>query len=314
MANATINDTTRLSATELRRRLTMPAGEAPPPPAVPEADLESLEGLRSALRPGNPSVSHMTPSPGEAIRPDILRDSKVFRKPAASPIEDMFPEARQAAGPADASQLHEENGELRELLNEMRQLLQEANEAEVRFKQELAQKNAQIADLQAHLDLFEKQVSAIEDRPKPKNADELEEWADELERENMKLQQLRRELDEERRQVRHDEADLEKQMRQMEVGMAKERAMMARQETELKRLNSEIQQELELMQRGDPALRDRLAMFQRRHQDVVARAGSAPSAPAAAPVQPQAQYIPEAQMAPGVKPTDSGMLRRIFRK
>ena len=51
--------------------------------------------------------------------------------------------------------------------------------------------------------------------------------------------------------------------------MARERALMARQETELKRLSAEIQQELELMQRGDASLREQLIKFQRRASDVM---------------------------------------------
>lgn len=57
---------------------------------------------------------------------------------------------------------------------------------------------------------------------------------------------------------------------------------MARQETELKRLSAEIQQELELMQRGDAGLREHLAKFQRRAADVMqgrvgqSQAGSPP--------------------------------------
>jgi hypothetical protein len=55
----------------------------------------------------------------------------------------------------------------------------------------------------------------------------------------------------------------------MEVSMARERALMARQETELKRLSAEIQHELELMQRGDAALREQMVKFQRRANEVM---------------------------------------------
>ena len=70
-------------------------------------------------------------------------------------------------------------------------------------------------------------------------------------------------------QLREDEESLEQQMREMEVGMARERALIARQETELKRPSTEIQHELELMQRGDGQLREQMAKFQRRAQDVM---------------------------------------------
>ena len=62
-------------------------------------------------------------------------------------------------------------------------------------------------------------------------------------------------------------------MREMEVSMAREPALLARQETELRRLNTEIQHELELMQRGDAVLREQMAKFQRRAQDVMVKPG-----------------------------------------
>jgi hypothetical protein len=62
-------------------------------------------------------------------------------------------------------------------------------------------------------------------------------------------------------------------MRQMEVSMAKDRAIMARQETELRRLHAEIQNELEVMQRGDANLREHMLRFQRRAQEVMNRPG-----------------------------------------
>jgi hypothetical protein len=85
--------------------------------------------------------------------------------------------------------------------------------------------------------------------------------------------------------LRDDEESLEKQMRMMEVSMAKDRALMARQETELKRLSAEIQHELEIMQRGDAALREQLSKFQRRAADVMTgRIG--PNGAAVAPPAP----------------------------
>ena len=104
--------------------------------------------------------------------------------------------------------------------------------------------------------------------------------------------------------MREDEEALEKQMRGMEVQMARERAMLARQEQELKRLSAEIQHELESLQRGDGALRDRLVVFQRRAAEVVA-------GPGAPPQSPQAQV---AHPTPAPKKNDTtGLLRKIFR-
>jgi hypothetical protein len=59
----------------------------------------------------------------------------------------------------------------------------------------------------------------------------------------------------------------------MEVSMARERAVLARQETELKRLSAEIQHELDLLQRGDATLREQMAKFQRRAQEVMTKPG-----------------------------------------
>jgi hypothetical protein len=60
-------------------------------------------------------------------------------------------------------------------------------------------------------------------------------------------------------------------MREMEVSMARERAMLARQETELKRLSAEIQHELDILQLGDAGLREQMARFQRRAQEVMSK-------------------------------------------
>ena len=46
------------------------------------------------------------------------------------------------------------------------------------------------------------------------------------------------------------------------------RELMARQEMELRRLSNDIQQELEMIQRGDSHLREQMQKFQRRAQDV----------------------------------------------
>jgi len=147
---------------------------------------------------------------------------------------------------------------------------------------------------------------------KPKSKGELEEWADELERESFQIAQERRMMEADRKQLREDESSLEKQMREMEVQMARERAMLARQEQELKRLNAEIQHELEVMQRGDGTLRERLAVFQRRHAEVI---GGAPPPPQASYYGQQ--HIPEAEVAtvtPPPRKTDSNsLLRKLFR-
>jgi chromosome segregation ATPase len=182
---------------------------------------------------------------------------------------------------AEVQRLKGENKELRTLLDEMKHLLQEASETEQRlvvkeaeFQSVVAEKDSKIEELNAHLGAIEEQIAKGElapPPPAPKTRSELEEWGDELEKESAKLAQDRKRLEEERRQLREDEEALEKQMRQMEVSMARERAMIARQETELKRLSAEIQHELDILQRGDAGLREQMAKFQRRAQEVMTK-------------------------------------------
>ena len=205
--------------------------------------------------------------------------------PAHTPVAYPIPPAR-APGMEDPTQsevarLRNENKELRQLLDEMKHLLQEASDTEQQFanrqqelQEELAEKQRQLDELSAQMQAIEEQIASGELGPTqpqaaPKTRTELEEWSDELEKESVRLAQERRKLDEERQQLREDEEALEHQMREMEVSMARERALMARQETELKRLAAEIQHELEMMQRGDVSLREQMAKFQRRANDVM---------------------------------------------
>jgi chromosome segregation ATPase len=191
-------------------------------------------------------------------------------------------------------------------MEEMRQLLQDASEQEQKVQTELKDRDEKLATAAARIEELETTVNA-----KPKSKGELEEWADELERESFQIAQERRAMETDRKQLREDESELEKQMREMEVAMARERAMLARQEQELKRLNAEIQHELEVMQRGDGTLRERLAVFQRRHAEVFS--GTAP-APAAHYGTPQGHAAPMATAVPMPKGKDSnGLLRKLFR-
>ena len=122
------------------------------------------------------------------------------------------------------------------------------------------------------------------------------------------LEQLRAQLEAERDQLRQDEEALMQQMTQMEMTMSRERAEMARQRNELQRLHSEIRHELEVASR-DASLRERLATFQRRHQEVTGRKGTGSASEATAP--PDAQET----TAPGGRPSpkkNSGILRRLF--
>jgi hypothetical protein len=100
-----------------------------------------------------------------------------------------------------------------------------------------------------------------------------------------------------------------KQMRDMEVSMAKDRADLARQRTDLQRLQAEVKHELELLQRGDAGIKERLAQFQRRAQDAPARQSNQ-SAPAQAP--PPAPSSPMSSPAASPKPRDSTVFKRFF--
>jgi len=201
------------------------------------------------------------------------------------------PNARQTddSPTAETSRLRSENKEIRQLLGDMKHLLQEASDSEQRyasregeFQNALAERQRQIEELSEQLHSIEEQIASgalTHQAPVavPKTRTELEEWGDDLEKESSKLAQDRKRLEADRIQLREDEEALENQMRSMEVSMARERAIMARQETELKRLSAEIQQELELLQRGDSVLRDQMQKFQRRAQDVmVGKVGGPP--------------------------------------
>jgi chromosome segregation ATPase len=202
-------------------------------------------------------------------------------------------------------QLRRDTQQFKQLMEEMRQLLQEASEQEQRIQTELT-------DREGKLKVAEEKAVELQTiiDTKPKTKSELEEWADELERESFQIQQDRRTMEEDRKQLREDEAALEKQMREMEVQMARERAMLARQETELKRLNAEIQHELDLMQRGDGVLRERLAIFQRRHAEVV----GSPVSHGASYGHPAPTVATSAHPTPPPKKNDTtGLLRKLFR-
>jgi DNA repair exonuclease SbcCD ATPase subunit len=122
------------------------------------------------------------------------------------------------------------------------------------------------------------------------------------------LEQLRTQLEAERDQLRQDEESLMQQMTQMEMTMSRERAEMARQRNELQRLHSEIRHELEVASR-DASLRDRLATFQRRHQEFTGRKGTGSASEATAP--PTTLETPPAGETPTPKKTN-GILRRLF--
>lgn len=276
----------RASSHDLLSRLRMPGGSpgtVPTPPArsfspppvlpepEPEPDLNRL--LRaSPSRRTPPPVRHPAGlEPTSAIAGALNTLAGIGEGTGRLPIDD--------SPMAEIQRLRAENRDLRQLIEEVKPLLQEAAELEKQFTGKeavytttLAEKDGQIEELSAQLGAIEEQIAKGElapPPPTPKTRTELEEWNDELEKESAKLTQERKKLEAERRQLQEDEEGLEKQMREMEVSMARERAMLARQETELKRLSAEIQHELDLLQRGDAGLREQMAKFQRRAQEVM---------------------------------------------
>ncbi|MBN9121973.1 MAG: hypothetical protein J0I06_22995 [Planctomycetes bacterium] len=263
-------------ANDLLARLRMPGKSGPvavptsrPVPAVPEPV------------PTRTPVNRR-PAPGSRL----YGESSSAIAGALNTLNDLSSGSRHDDPQSEVQRLKNENKELRTLLDEMKHLLQEASESEQQltvkekeFAAALAEKDAQIEELNAHLGSIEEQIAKGElapPPPAPKTRSELEEWGDELEKESAKLTQEKKRLEEDRRQLREDEEALEKQMREMEVSMARERALLARQETELKRLSAEIQHEVEILQRGDAGLREQMAKFQRRAQEVMTKPGGGP--------------------------------------
>ncbi len=282
-------------------RLTMPGTNGPvaaaslPPITIPttQGGPQPPPGYRSrasgALDPASMAIAGITGStlgvvankypapnlPTTGMPSNDLGGSRLIQIPPATSG------ASSSANPTaeDYKRVRHENRELRKLLEEMKTLLQEASENEQKTTVREQDLLGQMQIKQRQLDELTEQMQAIEDQVAsgalapapavPKTRSELDEWADDLEKENSKLTQERRKIEDERKQLRDDEESLETQMRQMEVSMARERALMARQESELKRLSAEIQHELDLMQRGDVALRDQLSKFQRRAADVL---------------------------------------------
>jgi hypothetical protein len=274
------------SSQDLLSRLRMPGGKSgsiPVPPSrsvyaspSPGSSPESTSSGRTPVNRRTPAPSRASGlDPASAIAGALNQLAGLGDSGGRVPVDD--------SPLAEIQRLRGENKELRTLLDEMKHLLQEASDGEQQYtikeKEYLAaleSKDGQIEELSAQLGAIEDQIAKGDlapPPPTPKTRSELEEMADELEKESAKLNQDRKRIDDDRRQLREDEEALEKQMRDMEVAMARERAILARQETELKRLSAEIQHELDLLQRGDATLREQMAKFQRRAQDVMTKPG-----------------------------------------
>jgi hypothetical protein len=210
-----------------------------------------------------------------------------------------------------------ENEELNKLVDEMKQIfaqaaLQEAQQSAALETAKLAlAERSQVAQEQAErIEMLTQQIHELEVHIQegvapPPTENELSRMADELEKERCQLTRDRTVLESGQNQLREDEEDMMRQMREMEVQMAKERADLARQRTEVQRLHSEVKHELAQMQRGDRALNDRMAQFQRRHQEVLNR-GSSGAIAMPPPVAPEAE---PADVGPA---KEAGLFGRFF--
>lgn len=348
-------DSLRLPPGDLRRRLTTgPAGPAAsaaeseplPTPATShrltdlKRRLHTPDSVTRELPPNDAKsdCARVTPLPRNLGENNALRRaepaaqegsilSELFRTqepssvlPAPVPFAYAAP-AHAVEAYHDDGDLAAENAQLRQMIQETRLMLEDAAAAESDALSRETEYQRLVEELNQQIVEMREQANAASPA---RHEDDLEEWANEIEKDSARLSQERKAHDTERSQLREDEQSLEQQMRTMEVQMARERAVMARQETELKRLSSDIQHELEMMSRGDAALRDQLQKFQRRHQEVLSRGagGPPPQAPMMTPAPPASRpmpstgshpigHTPASGQAPG--PNGSGLLRRLFR-
>jgi|GEM_PF-1527965 len=249
-----------------------------------------LKGSAHGLANGVSSTTQDTRSFGEAA-------ASTGHGPAHLP-----PLVGGGVNAGELDRLREENAELRQMVAELKQVL-EGNDPEAwqQLHQEqqrlLAEREEELLALRAYCEEWNEKVKTHRLVPAD---DDLAQMSDELEKERCQITQERRQLDEEKRQLKEDEESLMKQMREMEVGMARDRAELARQRIELQRIQNEVQHELELLQRGDASIKERLAQFQRRASDSSARG----------PVIPPAS-APGANGA-AAKPKDSTVFKKLF--
>jgi DNA repair exonuclease SbcCD ATPase subunit len=220
--------------------------------------------------------------------------------------------SRLKAGAGDTGELivrlQEREDDVRLLTEQVQQLeahlqfAQKSNGAD-QYIQAIQERDRAIEALNGRIAELEQQIAEIP--PPPPTDEELAKLADELERERCKVLQLRNELDNDKKTHSEDIADFERQMREMEVQLSKERAEMARQRGELQRMQAEVRTELESVQRGDGALRDKLAQFQRKPGEAEKSAAK----PAPKPAQ-QPAAAPPAQR----EKKEPGLMGRFFGK
>lgn len=293
---------------------TMPPSDDDPKPgdneprAVDEAELSPEAGRVDLVE--RTAEFHSAPEPEQGAVAELF--AELTHAPEAAPPP-------PAAPPVDYEELEIlrlQNAELRNLVEqaiaqeeEFTRAQQQWEQRQAEFAQRLEQRDRDAQTLTVQLQELEQQVANQPATPPPPKEDELSRIADELDAERCQIARERREMEDERQQLREDEEALMKQMREMEVQMAKERAEMARQRTDLQRLHAEVRHELEQLQRGDGALKDRLAQFQRRHSEVFNRNGAAPANGNGHAAPPPAAAPPAGAPRTG---RDSGIMRRFF--
>ncbi len=211
---------------------------------------------------------------------------------------------------AEVERLRAENAELKQLIDEYREIL-EANDPSI-WEQKLLEAENLLKDKDEQIKGLKAQVEEWEERFKTHrfvpHDDDLAKEADELDKERARLTQERKELEAERQQLKEDEEAMMAQMREMEIGMAKDRAELARQRTELQRMQAEIQHELELLQRGDANIKERLAQFQRRCHDASGRPQPTSTGIMSAVIPPAAA----ASSTQTAGPKETAVFKKIF--
>lgn len=355
MARSDSPDSTPLNASDLRRRMVYvpPSAQSAAAPVTPEPPIFSTPPSeppapeRAAPSPaGHPPPAHLsgdTPMDEhdeltalrernreledalEELRPlleEAVEVENSYRQ-AQSELQELrrtlssggagggggADAARTAALEREAEELRSTNATLAEQNADLRQSLSEIEQALVNGQPVSASAHAEIPNFPSA----------------PRGQDDLEQMSNELERERCKLIQERRQLENERRAFKEEVDQDERELRAQEVQMARERADVARKEMELRRLNAEIQHQLELLQRGDNSMADKLRQFQRRQQEVNhSRPLPPPTAVTppngaggrmAVPVPPPAGPAAPPAPAPGAVPPkgrDSGLLRKFF--
>jgi hypothetical protein len=217
--------------------------------------------------------------------------------PLTAPGGSSFPEFER---------VRTENAELRNMVGDLREYL-EAHDPEVlasrlrELEQSAGEKDELIAAMKKQIDEWQEKLKT---HRLVSADDEVALMADEVEKERCQIAQEHKQLEQDRQQLREDEESLMKSMRDMEMSMAKDRADVARQRTEMQRLHAEIKHELDVLQRGDATMKERLAQFQRRQQDVLSRAGA----------PPQATLVPQQGSPAGGQQAgkQDGVLKRLF--